>query len=88
MSIASSAVHIQTGSLSGYATPDARGRRALLVGYSRRAAGFCAGYRRVARISTPDGSDERGEPIARCTLDGTLAHVWSRIVATSDYTRY
>jgi len=71
-----------------YWRPKVHGRRALLVGYTRRAADFCAGYRRVARIATPHGSDERGEPIARCTLDGTIAHVWPRIVATSDYTRY
>jgi len=71
-----------------YWRPEVNGRRALLVGYSRRAADFCAGYRRVGHIATPRGSDERGEPIARCTLDGTLAQVWSRIVATSDYTRY
>jgi hypothetical protein len=71
-----------------YWRPEVNGRRALLVGYSRRAADFCAGYRRVASIATPHGSDERGEPIARCTLDATLAHVWPRIVATSDYNRY
>jgi hypothetical protein len=60
----------------------------LLVGYSRRAAGFCAGYHRIAAVATPRGSDERGEPIAHCTLDGALARVWPRIVATSDYKRY
>jgi len=71
-----------------YWRPAVTGRRALLVGYSRRAADFCVGYRLVARIDTPRGSDERGEPIARCTLEGSLAHVWPRIIATSDYTRY
>jgi 4-amino-4-deoxy-L-arabinose transferase-like glycosyltransferase len=71
-----------------YWRPQVDGRRALLVGYSGRAADFCAGYRLVARIATPHGSNERGEPIARCTLEGTLSHVWPRIVATSDYTRY
>jgi hypothetical protein len=71
-----------------YWRPKATGRRALLVGYSRRAADFCAGYRRVARIATPPGSDERGEPLARCTLNGTLTHVWPAIIATSDYTRH
>jgi len=71
-----------------YWRPPVNGRRALVIGYSRRTADFCTGYRLVARISTPRGSNERGEPIARCTLIGTLAHVWRRIVATSDYARY
>jgi hypothetical protein len=71
-----------------YWRPEGPGRRVLLVGYSRRAAGFCAGYRRIAAVATPRGSDERGEPIAHCTLDGALARVWPRIVATSDYKRY
>lgn len=66
-----------------YWRPQVTGRRALVVGYPRRAADFCAGFRLVARISTPRGSDERGNPIARCMLDGTLAQVWPRIVATS-----
>jgi 4-amino-4-deoxy-L-arabinose transferase-like glycosyltransferase len=71
-----------------YWRPAVTGRQALLVGYSRHTANFCKGFRLVARISTPHGSDERGEPIARCVLNGTLGHVWSRIVATTDYTRY
>jgi hypothetical protein len=71
-----------------YWRPAVQGRQALVVGYGRRTAGFCTGYRRVARIATPRGSDERGEPIARCILVGTLAHAWSQIIATSDYTRY
>jgi hypothetical protein len=61
------------------------GRQALLVGYSRHTAGFCASYRLIAHVATPEGSDERGEPIVRCVLEGTLAHVWAQIVATSDY---
>ncbi len=71
-----------------YWRPAATGRRALLIGYTRRAAGFCTDYRLVARVSTPHGSDERGQPIARCTLAAPLAVVWPRIVATSDYTFY
>ena len=71
-----------------YWRPAVSGRRALLVGYSRRNADFCTGYRPVGRIATPKSSNERGEPIARCTLNGTLAHVWPQIIATSDYTRY
>jgi hypothetical protein len=65
-----------------YWRPQVAGRRALLVGYSKRAARFCSGYRLVARISAADDSDEGGEPIARCTLRGALANVWPSIVAT------
>jgi hypothetical protein len=67
-----------------YWPPHLSGRRAVVIGYSRRAAGFCSGYRVVARISTADDSDEGGQPIARCTLRGTLTQVWPRIVATED----
>jgi hypothetical protein len=71
-----------------YWRPAVQGQSALLVGYPRHTANFCTGYRLLARISTPHGSNERGEPIARCTLDGTLTDVWPQIVATSDYTRF
>jgi hypothetical protein len=64
--------------------PQVTGRTAVVIGYSRHAAGFCTGYRVVARISAADDSDEGGEPIARCTLRGTLADVWPSIVATQD----
>ena len=67
-----------------YWRPRVTGRRALLVGYSRRAADFCHGYRVVARISSANDSDEGGEPIARCTLAGTLAGIWPRVVAAGD----
>ena len=70
-----------------YWRPAVRGRRALVVGYSRRAADFCVRFRLVGHVATPHGSDERGLPIAACTLGGTLARVWPLIVATSDYTR-
>ena len=65
-----------------YWRPPVSGRSALVVGYSQRAADFCDGYRLVARISGANDSDEAGEPIARCTLRGTLARVWPAIVAT------
>ena len=65
-----------------YWRPQVAGRRALVVGYTRRAAEFCSGYRVVAHISTANDSDEGGEPIARCTLRGTLAEVWPGIIAT------
>jgi len=49
-----------------YWRPQVAGRRALVVGYSRRAAVFCSGYSVLAHISTANGSDEGGEPIADC----------------------
>ena len=64
-----------------YWRPRVAGRHALLVGYLRSTASFCRGYRVVARISTRNESDEGGEPIARCTLRGSLADVWPSIVA-------
>jgi hypothetical protein len=65
-----------------YWRPQVSGRRALVIGYSRHAAAFCSRYRVVAHISAADDSDEGGQPIARCTLRGTLAEVWPSIVAT------
>ena len=63
-----------------YWRPDVRGRRAILVGLSRKDARFCRGYRLVARIRMPVANEERGRPIARCTLNGTLAEVWPQLV--------
>jgi hypothetical protein len=68
-----------------YWRPQVTGRRALVVGYSRAAAPFCSGYRLLARISSANDSDEGGEPIARCTLRGTLAEVWPSIVASQEH---
>ncbi len=48
-----------------YWRPQVAGQRALLMGYSGRAATFCSGYRVVARISAADDSDESGRPIPR-----------------------
>jgi hypothetical protein len=67
-----------------YWRPQVTGRKALVVGYSRRAADFCSRYRLVARISSANDSDEGGEPIARCTLRGTLAQVWPSVIATQN----
>ena len=67
-----------------YWRPQATGRRALVVGYSRAAARFCSGYRVLARISSANDSDEGGQPIARCTLRGPLAQIWPSIVATQE----
>jgi hypothetical protein len=67
-----------------YWRPKASGRRTLVIGYSRQAAVFCSGYRVVAHISAANDSDEGGQPIARCTLRGTLAEVWPSIVETQN----
>lgn len=67
-----------------YWRPHVAGQRALVIGYSHHAAGFCSGYHVVARISAADDSDEGGQPIARCTLRRTLAEVWPSIVSTHD----
>jgi 4-amino-4-deoxy-L-arabinose transferase-like glycosyltransferase len=64
-----------------YWRPQVAGRQALVIGYSRRAAAFCSGYRVVARISAANDSDEGGEPIARCTLRAPLASEWPSIAA-------
>jgi hypothetical protein len=71
-----------------YWRPPVNGQQALLVGYPHHTADFCTDYHLIARIATPQGSNERGEPIARCALEGTLAHVWPLIIATSNYPRY
>ena len=67
-----------------YWRPRVEGRRALLVGFDAWDAAFCRGYRTVARIRMPVDNEERGRPIARCTLTGSLAEVWPRVVALYD----
>jgi hypothetical protein len=68
-----------------YWRPRTTGRQALLVGFGRRdAAGICDGYRVVSRIRMPVDNEERGEPIARCVLDGSLGRVWPRVLALYD----
>jgi hypothetical protein len=67
-----------------YWRPQVSGRRAVLVGFAPGEADFCDGYHAVARIQMPVDNEERGRPIARCTLGGTLAQVWPRIVAQYD----
>ena len=63
-----------------YWRPELAGRRATLVGFSgRRAAGFCRGYRRLGSIAMPTANEERGLPIAACTLKSTLAADWPEI---------
>jgi hypothetical protein len=53
------------------------------VGFARGDARFCNGYRIVARIRMPVDNEERGRPIARCTLARSLAEVWPQVVAAS-----
>ncbi len=68
-----------------YWRPDVRGRRAVVVGISRRGASFCQDdYRAVARIRMPVDNEERGRPIARCTLTGSLAEIWPEVLALYD----
>jgi Dolichyl-phosphate-mannose-protein mannosyltransferase len=68
-----------------YWRPRVSGRHALLVGFSGvDAASFCQGYRAVGEIRMPVDNEERGRPIADCTLDGTLAQVWPRVLALYD----
>jgi 4-amino-4-deoxy-L-arabinose transferase-like glycosyltransferase len=65
-----------------YWRPQVTGRQALVVGFYRREATFCGpDWRVVAHIHMPVDNEERGLPIARCTLDGSLAQVWSRVLA-------
>jgi Dolichyl-phosphate-mannose-protein mannosyltransferase len=64
-----------------YWRPAVTGRSAVLVGFSRTQATFCSGYRVVARISMPVKNQERGEPVARCTLTASLERLWPSLVA-------
>jgi 4-amino-4-deoxy-L-arabinose transferase-like glycosyltransferase len=67
-----------------YWRPTVRGRRAVIVGLGTSAPSLCRGdYRVVARIRMPVDNDERGQPVARCTLAEPLARLWPRIVALS-----
>jgi hypothetical protein len=64
-----------------YWRPRVMGRRALLVGFRKgRASGFCRGYTVRGRIAMPTANQERGLPIAACTLDSGLAAEWPTIL--------
>ena len=64
-----------------YWRPTVGGRHAILVGFpERKASEFCGGYTLLGRIQMPTANPERGLPIARCTLDSTLAAEWPRIL--------
>ena len=66
-----------------YWRPDVNGRNALVVGFHRREATWCGSdWRVVAHIQMPVDNEERGLPIARCTLNGSLAQVWLRVLAS------
>jgi len=64
-----------------YWRPPVHGRSALLVGFDKRQATFCATYRRIGRIAMPVSNDERGQPIARCLLAGNLPALWPSLVS-------
>ena len=66
-----------------YWRPQVNGRDALLVGLTRQDARFCRGYRVVGRIAMPVDNEERGRPLARCTLRNDVASLWPQIVAAS-----
>jgi 4-amino-4-deoxy-L-arabinose transferase-like glycosyltransferase len=64
-----------------YWRPAVAGRRAILVGFPQgKASGFCRGYALLGRITMPTANQERGLPIARCTLDSSLAAEWTKIL--------
>jgi hypothetical protein len=66
-----------------YWRPAVAGRAALLVGFSRGKATFCHAHQVVGRIAMPTANAERGQPIARCRLDRTLAAAWPQILRLS-----
>ena len=66
-----------------YWRPRVNGRDALLVGFTREDARFCRGYRVVGRVAMPVDNEERGRPLARCTLGSDLASLWPQIVEAS-----
>jgi len=64
-----------------YWRPQVAGRHAILVGFGPgKASGFCSGYTLLGRIEMPTANQERGLPIAGCTLDSTLAAEWPQIL--------
>ena len=64
-----------------YWRPPVAGRIAILVGFGQgKASGFCGGYTLLGRIEMPTANQERGLPIARCTLDSSLTAEWPSIL--------
>jgi hypothetical protein len=67
-----------------YWRPTENGRRALLVGLTKQQARLCQNYRIVGRIAMPVTSEERGRPLATCTLNNNLAALWPQILLLSN----
>jgi Dolichyl-phosphate-mannose-protein mannosyltransferase len=67
-----------------YWRPTENGRRALLVGLTKQQARFCHNYRIVGRIAMPVANEERGRPLASCTLNNNLAALWPQILRLSN----
>jgi hypothetical protein len=63
-----------------YWRPAINGRRTLLVGLTKQQARFCHNYRIVGRIAMPVANEERGRPLASCTLNNSLAALWPQIL--------
>ena len=63
-----------------YWRPEVSGLEALLVGFRRSDATFCARFRVVARIAMPVDNEERNQPIARCDLAASLDRLWPQLV--------
>jgi hypothetical protein len=66
-----------------YWRPLVNGRDALLVGLTQQDARFCRSYRLVGHIAMRVDNEERGRPLARCTLRNTLTTLWPQVVAAS-----
>jgi hypothetical protein len=66
-----------------YWRPAVAGPRALLIGFNRAKASFCAKYRVVGHIAMLIDNEERGRDIARCVLRTPLARGWPQIVSLS-----
>jgi hypothetical protein len=63
-----------------YWRPSVNGRRVTRVGFTRsHAAGFCRDYTRLGSIQMPTANQERGLPIAACTLNSSLGAEWPEI---------
>jgi Dolichyl-phosphate-mannose-protein mannosyltransferase len=64
-----------------YWRPAVPGRSATLVGFPKgEALTFCSDYTLVGSIQMPTANQEQGLPIARCTLNSSLAAEWPQIL--------
>jgi hypothetical protein len=65
--------------------PAVTGRHVVVVGFEQAdVADFCRDYRLLARMQMPVDNEERGRPIAVCTLNNTLTAIWPRIIQLSN----